>query len=289
MRDKKVIIVSSPHGRDVDKHYQEICGLASAARNHWATYRGAFVVLPNFAYGRQERESFAEREAVFGPQMARRFEEEGVHSAMAMDMHSDAVAGAFKGPWERLYGAYFMSMYYQHMFPGVVPVIVGPDSGGLKRAKHYQGFLRSPLLVNADKFRVETGKGAGAVEMGELNGQVVDQDCVIPDDILSSGTTLEEVAKLLKGAKSVTAIATHGEFIKSGRARMMRCEHIDHVIVSDTLPQQEDILRVMGMDQKIHVAHMSGVFAKAIQIVLSGKSHTMKELYQMPFDHLHMV
>jgi hypothetical protein len=45
----------------------------------------------------------------------------------------------------------------------------------------------------------------------------------------------------------------------------------------------------MGMDQKIHVAHMSGVFAKAIQIVLSGKSHTMKELYQMPFDHLHMV
>lgn len=286
MRDRKVVMINSPHGRDTGNQFDEICLAASTARNHWSTYSGLLAVVPYYVYGRQDRESYGEREPPSAHIIVQRMRDEGVLGMMTMDPHNDAVTGSFRGPWERLYGTYFLANHIRRAIPDLHPVVVSPDAGGGKRAKHFAHHFGDVPQVSADKFRAENGAGAGSIEFGEYIAGVKGADCIVPDDELASGETLDGVAQNLKrmGANSVIAVATHGKFVKSGRALITRSKDIDLTFVTDTLPQNEHLMKVMGMDDKIKVVHVAGVFGEALRVVLDGHGGTMKSLYDLPFE-----
>lgn len=292
MRDRKTLFVGSPHGVQTGNHFDEICFAASTARNHWATYQGMLAVVPYFVYGRQDRESYGQREPPSAHIMIQRMKDEGVLGMMTMDPHNDAVTGSFRGPWERLYGSYFLTEHIKRTLPGLNPVVVSPDAGGGKRAKHFASYFGT-RMVSADKFRAEAGEQSGSIEFGSYIPDVTGADCIIPDDELSSGKTLEGVGETLKrmGANSVIAVATHGKFVNNGRVRMMSSKNVDLVFVTDTLPQPESkrtVIEAMGMEDKIRVVHVAGVFGEALRIVLGGNGGTMQQLYEIPFEQFNI-
>jgi ribose-phosphate pyrophosphokinase len=148
-------------------------------------------------------------------------------------------------------------------------------------------------MVSADKFRAEAGEQSGSIEFGTYIPDVAGADCIVPDDELSSGETLDGVGETLKrmGANSVIAVATHGKFVKGGRVRMMSSRNVDMVFVTDTLPQpvqNRQLVELMGMEDKIRVVHVAGVFGEAMRIVLGGNGGTMQQLYEIPFEQFNI-
>ncbi|MDX2095738.1 MAG: phosphoribosyltransferase family protein [Alphaproteobacteria bacterium] len=76
-------------------------------------------------------------------------------------------------------------------------------------------------------------------------GDVVGKNCIIVDDMIDRGSTMINAAKELKarGAKSVTAYATHGILSGSALEKLLTAEPdsmnnpaIDHLVMTDTIP-----------------------------------------------------
>lgn len=86
-------------------------------------------------------------------------------------------------------------------------LIIAPDQGARDRA---QGLARA---LNADiRFVQKERNGPGLVQLAGISSEVEGQNCLIYDDILDSGSTLQAVADMLKrqGALDLYAVITHG-------------------------------------------------------------------------------
>jgi ribose-phosphate pyrophosphokinase len=85
-------------------------------------------------------------------------------------------------------------------------VIVSPDAGSRQRAGRVAKLLKRPLVV-LQKKRV-----GSAVQVCLKDGAVSGRRCVLADDIVDTGATLQAAVHLLKseGAQEVGACITHG-------------------------------------------------------------------------------
>eukprot|EP01099_Mayorella_cantabrigiensis_P000713 TRINITY_DN1312_c0_g2_i1.p1 TRINITY_DN1312_c0_g2~~TRINITY_DN1312_c0_g2_i1.p1 ORF type:complete len:126 (-),score=24.33 TRINITY_DN1312_c0_g2_i1:41-418(-) len=74
--------------------------------------------------------------------------------------------------------------------------------------------------------------------VGDVDGKI----CIITDDMIDTGGTLVKAVNLLKasGARKVYACATHGVFSASAPERLSDCEGLEEVIVTDSLPQDDN-------------------------------------------------
>lgn len=142
------------------------------------------------------------------------------------------------------------------------PVVVSPDMGGVKRAKHVADFLKEKSGQNVDfavfdKTRVKANE-VDSVTL--LKGTVEKRNCIIIDDMIDTGGTILEVANKLKtlGATKVVAYATHG--LLSGKFfEMIDKSGIDRVYVSDSIPRTEEELKcaklsIISLDASIKEA-----------------------------------
>jgi ribose-phosphate pyrophosphokinase len=112
------------------------------------------------------------------------------------------------------------------------PVIVAPDKGALERADFIAKQWATDMAV-MEKKRLGPGKS----DVLRLQGNVRDRDVVIVDDIIDSGNTIMQAARVLRenGALAVFVGATHGVF--SGNALdVLRESEIKKIVVTDTLP-----------------------------------------------------
>jgi ribose-phosphate pyrophosphokinase len=105
-------------------------------------------------------------------------------------------------------------------------------------------------------------------EISHLVGNLEGLDVLIIDDMIDTAGTTVNAAKaaLEKGAKSVTAIATHG--VLSGPAiTRLETSPIDKVIVTDTIhiPNEKKFV-------KMKIVSVSKVFAEAVNRVHNGES-----------------
>ena len=103
--------------------------------------------------------------------------------------------------------------------------------------------------------------------MLDIVGDVDGKTAVIVDDMISTGGTLVEAAKLLKsrGARSIYVCATHGIF--AGNALdMIANSEIDEIIVTDTVP-----LPASAPD-KVAVVSVAPLMAEAIMRTHKGMS-----------------
>lgn len=69
----------------------------------------------------------------------------------------------------------------------------------------------------------------------DVNGK----DVILVDDIIGSGESLINAVEFLhsKGAKSIMACVTHGRFTGDSFNKIITCEHLGELYVSDSLPQ----------------------------------------------------
>src|SRR5438067_1958766 len=114
-------------------------------------------------------------------------------------------------------------------------VYVAPDAGFAKRARRFAHRLDAPLAI-ADKVRKGHDETA---ELVEIIGEVSGRDAVVVDDFTISAGTLVEAAQELvaRGARSVTAVVTHGVFAERSMERL-DASSIGRLIITDSIETQ---------------------------------------------------
>lgn len=116
--------------------------------------------------------------------------------------------------------------------------IVFPDDGAAKRFKsHFENVfpIATCLKVREGNKRI--------VKLKE--GAVKDMNCIIVDDLVMTGGTLMECAKVLKGtgASSVKTFVTHAVFPNESWKKFTNCDLIDKFYVTDSIPNAHEIAK----------------------------------------------
>ena len=101
-------------------------------------------------------------------------------------------------------------------------------------------------------------------------GDVKGKECLIIDDIIDTAGTLIEGVKALKknGALKIYACATHAILSDPATTRIIECDELDKIFVTDTIPLQAKARKC----SKIHVLSTADIFAKAIQRTYNNDS-----------------
>jgi ribose-phosphate pyrophosphokinase len=133
-------------------------------------------------------------------------------------------------------------------------VIVSPDVGNLKTATKFANELGSDIAI-IDKRR----KSGVSVEMSRIIGNVEGKHVLLFDDIIATGGTLVQAAKLVRdrGAKVVSAGATHALFAGPCVERLKEADFA-HIWVTDTVPLREGVREELPKLSLLSVAELMG-------------------------------
>jgi ribose-phosphate pyrophosphokinase len=249
-----------------NERLMELLIMIDAARR--ASASRVTAVLPFYGYGRQDRKD-APRVPITAKLVANLLVAAGANRVLGMDFHAQQIQGFFDIPVDHLYAAPVMVNYLREKGLNE-PVIVSPDSGGVKMAIGYAEMLGAGLALGA-KYR----KGADQVEGLNVVGDVEGRTAIMVDDLTSTASTLCEAARLLKnnGAADVYAVVSH---IMLGPDPIERLEKsaIKEMIVTDSIPLK------YGGEFPITVLSVAELLGEAISRIHDNKSVTslFKEL-----------
>lgn len=221
------------------------------------------VVIPYFGYGRQDRKD-QPRVPISSRVMIDILTAMGTDRIITMDLHSTQIQGFAKIPFDNLYSrsVLFDAIKDESLEPDN-SVVLAPDVGSVKMSQGYAKNLGMYFAL-IDKRRYAPNKAEISHLIGDLNGM----DVLIIDDMIdTAGTTVNAAEAALKqGAKSVTAVATHG--VLSGPAMERLSEsNIKKIIVTDTIaiPKEKHI-------EKMKIVSVGNVFGEAVNRIHNGES-----------------
>ncbi len=281
MRRKEVFIIQSTcPGRtlvdgsylSVNDHLKELELMIDAARR--ASAEKVRVVTPYFGYARQDRKDNS-RKPISVADTARALEDREVFSILSVDLHSEQSQGAFRRTWDHVYGSYCLIPALQELKLDDLAV-VSPDSGGTKRAEAFNNRLPHhngatvPEEDDSSLVLIYKKRRGSSVTALAIVGDVEDKNCIVPDDVIGTGSTMIEGANILyrNGARSVWIAATHGLFLKNAAERILDSQ-ISGVFITDTVPQLDIVLQHPEKFKVISAAHL---IAGSIRCQMTGES-----------------
>ena len=259
IRGHNVFIVQSTNGPS--ENIIELTLMVDAAVR--ASADTVTVVIPYFGYGRQDRKD-QPRVPISSRVMIDILTAMGTDRIITMDLHSTQIQGFAKIPFDNLYSrsVLFDAIKDENLEPDN-SVVLAPDIGSVKMSQGYAKNLGMYFAL-IDKRRYAPNKAEISHLIGDLNGM----DVLIIDDMIdTAGTTVNAAEAALKqGAKSVTAVATHG--VLSGPAMERLSEsNIKKIIVTDTIaiPKEKHI-------EKMKIVSVGNVFGEAVNRIHNGES-----------------
>ncbi|KAJ3194469.1 ribose-phosphate pyrophosphokinase [Irineochytrium annulatum] len=192
----------------------------------------------------------------------------GADHIITMDLHDPQFQGFFDIPVDNLFSQPLILRYIKEKIPRYQQaVIVSPDAGGAKRATAIADKLNMDFALIHKERRIHATTQQSSDMM--LVGDVKDKVCILIDDIADTSFTITKAAKVLvdHGATKIYALITHA--IMSGDAiERIRASHIDEVIVSNSVPQEEHIKAC----DKMKVFDVAPIFGEAIRRIHNGES-----------------
>lgn len=235
----------------------ELLMMIDAAKRASADYIAA--VIPYFGYARQDRKD-RPRVGIGAKLVADLLQAAGAHRIMTMDLHAGQIQGFFDIPVDHLNSsAVFIPYIQKHKWNNLC--FASPDVGSVKRARIYAQHFNADMVI-CDKYR----KRANEVAEMTLIGSVEGKDVVLVDDMIDTGGTLCNAAKIImeKGAKSVRALCTHA--VLSGKAyENIENSMLSELIVTNSLPLKQE-------SKKIKSLSVAKLFAQAIRNAHEHKS-----------------
>ena len=191
------------------------------------------AVLPFYGYARQDRKD-QPGVPITAKLVANLLVAAGADRVLTIDLHAQQIQGYFDIPVDHLYAFPVISKYLLEKNLKN-PVVVSPDTGGVKTAYAYSKLLGCGLAIVAKQ-----RKGATEVEALSLVGDVAGCTAVMVDDLTATAGTFCAAAKILKeqGAGDIYAAVTHGMITEMGVERVKNSE-ITELIVTDTVPTIE--------------------------------------------------
>jgi ribose-phosphate pyrophosphokinase len=235
-----VKIVENIRGRDVfilqsicrppNEMLMELLIMIDAVRR--ASAARITAVLPYFGYARQDRKD-QPRVPITAKLVANLLVAAGANRLVAMDLHCQQIQGFFDIPVDHLTAAPVLVKKIRSLNLKN-PVVVAPDTGGVKTAYAFSTLLRCGLAIAAKQ-----RKSATEVETINVVGEVEGADVIMVDDLTTTARTLIGAAHLLRkhGARSIRAAVTHNLLTEDAR-NALRDSPIEELITTDSLPAQ---------------------------------------------------
>lgn len=255
-QDKVFIIQSTAFGGD---NIMELFLMIDSAKR--ASARQITVVIPYFGYARQDRKD-KPRVPISAKLMADLLTTAGATRIVSIDLHADQIQGFFNIPVDHLSSSHIFIPYIRNNFNTENVVIASPDAGGGKRASRYANALECDMVI-AHKER----KKPGVISKMKLIGDVTDKDVFLVDDIIDTAGSITRASELImeNGARTVRVMCTH-PILSAGSYNKINKSPLSEVVVTDTIPIDE------GLSDKIKVISVDNMIAKAIRLIVNGKS-----------------
>ncbi|MBK8975094.1 MAG: ribose-phosphate pyrophosphokinase [Planctomycetes bacterium] len=188
------------------------------------------AVIPYFGYARKDRKDEG-RVPINAKLVANLITVAGADRVLAIDLHAAQIQGFFDIPVDHLFARPVLMEKVREL-GAENPVIVSPDVGGTKLARAYAKELKADLAI-VDKRRIS---GHETV-IENIVGAVEDRDVVLVDDMISTGGSISDAARIVKarGANRVFIVATHGVLCGEAVKKLNDCP-AETILLSDTIP-----------------------------------------------------
>ena len=259
IRGCDVFIIQSTNGPS--ENIMELALMIDAAVR--ASADTVTVVIPYFGYGRQDRKD-QPRVPISSRVIVDILTAMGTNRIITLDLHSTQIQGFAKIPFDNLYSrSVILKAIEVEGFNPNESVVLAPDIGSAKMSQGYAKNLGMHFAL-IDKRRFAPNQA----EINHLIGELKNMDVLIIDDMVDTAGTLVNAANaaLDQGAKSVTAIATHGVLSNPAIDRIEKSD-IKKIIITDTIsiPKHKLI-------DKLKIMSVSGIFGQAVDRVHNGES-----------------
>ncbi|MBW2974890.1 ribose-phosphate diphosphokinase [Candidatus Woesearchaeota archaeon] len=238
LKNKKVVLVQSFYG-NVNDCIIEALFAAETARDLGA--RKIILVAPYFPYLRQDKR-FNPGECISLRTIAKNIDED-FDQVMIIDPHlhrEKTLKHIFKISSQRLTANPLIVDYIKKIRNAL---IIGPDEESYKWAEKVADRIGCGCAI-LEKHR----KSAYDVRV-TLNKKIDldDKNVIIVDDMISTGGTIIETAKLLRklGAKRFTAICVHGIFANNALEKLRKNKV--NVVACNTIPNKAARIDVSGL------------------------------------------
>src|SRR2546430_7782724 len=187
MRAQDLSIVR-PTSRPVTEHLMELFIILDALRR--ASAGRVTAVIPYYGYARKERKT-QPREPISAKLVANFITLAGADRLLLLDLHAEAIEGFFDVPTDhlspfRIFADYLRSLELHNI------TVVAPDAGGGRRAEAVANQLQAPIAFGY-KRRPEEDQA----EVIAVSGDVKGRDCVVVEDIITTGGTITKPAQSL--------------------------------------------------------------------------------------------
>jgi ribose-phosphate pyrophosphokinase len=259
VRGRRVYLVQST-AFPANDNFMELLFWIDAFRR--ASADSVTVVMPYFSYAKGDKKD-EPRVSIRARVCADAIEVAGASRVVTMDLHAPQIQGFFHIPVDDLQALPVLCEAVLRLgLPDLV--VVSPDTGFAKKARHYASYLGASLAI-ADKERVGHDERARVLEIiGEVRGRTA----LIVDDFTISGGTLATVAEKLieRGATAVFAALTPGVFAAGSMERIM-ASPIQRLLVTDTVETQP-----VPPCEKIEVVSVAPLFGEAIRRIHNRES-----------------
>ena len=264
MRGHDVFVIQ-PTCPPVNEHLMELFIILDALRR--ASAGRVTAVIPYYGYARKERKT-QPREPITAKLVANFITLAGADRLLLLDLHAEAIEGFFDVPTDhlspfRIFAEHLRDMNLHNL------TVVAPDAGGGRRAEAVANQLQAPIAFGY-KRRPEEDQS----EVIAVSGDVKGRDCVIVEDIITTGGTISKLAESLRnqGATKVLVAATHPVLTGNAVDRLRKAK-IDDVIVTDSVP-----IAAENLGPPITVLSVAPLLAEAIIRVHENRS--VSELFR---------
>lgn len=251
--DQDTVIVQST-STPADENYMELFLTIDALKRSGA--KSVKAVIPYLGYQRQDH-IFRDGEGVSLEVIAETLVRVGMTELFSFDLHTPKIAEIFTVPVHHLSALQIFADKIKQEFDHNKLVLVTPDLGGIRRIKEMSQALDNLPFATVTKDRdLESGKIADT----QIDGYVREKIAIIVDDMISTGETMVEAAKLLQeeGATKVIAFATHAVLSKEA-SKILQQSNIERVYTSDTIDIEEK-----KRFPKLQILSVSEIIANAL-------------------------
>lgn len=262
IRDENVYFINSTSSSDA---IMETLLVVDAAKR--AGCKSFTLVAPYMGYSRQDKSDHL-RSSIGSKLLADILEKAGVNRLITIDLHASSIQGFYNIPVIHLNGN---KIFINHIKRNKIEdiTIVAPDQGAVKRASDFCKAFPDSTFAMINKKRIKPNE----IHSMELVGEVSGRNVIIVDDLIDTGGTLKKAAELImsKGAKSVSAIATHG--VLSGSAlENIEGSVLKRLLVSDSIVSS-------NRWSKLEYISCANLIAESILAITQKKSiHQVNEI-----------
>lgn len=231
VKGEPVVVVQSLY-RTPDEYLVELLLLVDALRDLGATTITG--VVPYLAYARQDAR-FKPGEAISSLTVAKLLESAGMTSFLTVDTHLhrlESVSKVFHIPAHNLSSMPLLGRYALENLNAKKPVVVGPD----EEAEPWAATVAKELDADHTVFRKKRVSSTKVeIDTGDL--EMKGRDIVFADDIISTGGTIAESAKLCekKGARMIYALCSH-PILAEGAVERMTEAGVRKIVGTDSIP-----------------------------------------------------